>query len=313
MSTGSYHSHGKLLLTGEYLVLDGAKALALPTRKGQSLQVETLSDPVLEFISLDHAGQPWFKAIANLKALAAKTPEDGRSVILETTDKAAGAHLLNMLRNIAGQNPSVFRNDKGYRLTSKLEFPRDWGLGSSSTFINNLALWSKTDPYQILEASLGGSGYDLACAKAEGPLFYTKTSHQPEVEPTDFNPEFKDHLFFIHLNKKQNSREGISKYRDLGGNKKEEILRVSEISEAMATCTSLKLFEELISEHEHIISKLLSLPTVKAQLFADFNGCIKSLGAWGGDFILATSENDPTTYFQSKGYHTILPYSDLIL
>jgi len=31
----SFYSNGKLLITGEYLVLDGAKALALPTKYGQ--------------------------------------------------------------------------------------------------------------------------------------------------------------------------------------------------------------------------------------------------------------------------------------
>ena len=34
-----YYSYGKFLLTGEYLVLKGALALALPLKLGQSLQV----------------------------------------------------------------------------------------------------------------------------------------------------------------------------------------------------------------------------------------------------------------------------------
>ena len=38
----SFFSHGKLLLTGEYLVLDGAKALAIPTQQGQEMSVEIL-------------------------------------------------------------------------------------------------------------------------------------------------------------------------------------------------------------------------------------------------------------------------------
>ena len=35
----SYYSHGKLLISSEYAVLDGAKALALPTKLGQRLEV----------------------------------------------------------------------------------------------------------------------------------------------------------------------------------------------------------------------------------------------------------------------------------
>ena len=39
-SSSSFFANGKLLLTSEYLVLDGAKAFAIPTKKGQSLHVE---------------------------------------------------------------------------------------------------------------------------------------------------------------------------------------------------------------------------------------------------------------------------------
>ena len=37
-----FKSNGKFLLTGEYLVLKGAVALALPLKLGQSMNVETL-------------------------------------------------------------------------------------------------------------------------------------------------------------------------------------------------------------------------------------------------------------------------------
>ena len=35
-----YKSNGKILLTSEYLVLDGAQALALPSKFSQSLEVK---------------------------------------------------------------------------------------------------------------------------------------------------------------------------------------------------------------------------------------------------------------------------------
>ena len=43
-----------------------------------------------------------------------------------------------------------------------------------------------------------------------------------------------------------------------------------------------------------------------------FNGQIKSLGAWGGDFILVSGDKDTPFYFKSKGYETILPFSNFI-
>jgi len=36
----SFYGNGKLLLSAEYFVLDGAVALALPTKLGQSLHVQ---------------------------------------------------------------------------------------------------------------------------------------------------------------------------------------------------------------------------------------------------------------------------------
>ena len=58
----------------------------------------------------------------------------------------------------------------GTRVETQLEFPREWGLGSSSTLISNLGLWAETDPYDLLSATLGGSGYDIAAARSESPF-----------------------------------------------------------------------------------------------------------------------------------------------
>jgi mevalonate kinase len=54
----TFYSNGKLLITGEYLVLDGAKAFALPTKFGQSLIIEEGSD---QWVSYDHDGSVWFE------------------------------------------------------------------------------------------------------------------------------------------------------------------------------------------------------------------------------------------------------------
>ena len=43
---------------------------------------------------------------------------------------------------------------------------------------------------------------------------------------------------------------------------------------------------------------------------------VKSLGAWGGDFVLAASAMDSaaiTAYFKSKGLNTIIPYEQMVL
>ena len=68
-----------------------------------------------------------------------------------------------------------------------------------------------------------------------------------------------------------------------------------------------------MDSHEALLSNILSLTPVKKALFPDYPGSIKSLGAWGGDFILATAEEAPDAYFRNKGYETIIPYQKMVL
>ena len=69
-----------------------------------------------------------------------------------------------------------------------------------------------------------------------------------------------------------------------------------------------------MNQHEATISQYLGIPTVKERLFADFKGTIKSLGAWGGDFVLAISETeDVPAYFVSKGYPICISYAEMII
>ena len=80
----------------------------------------------------------------------------------------------------------------------------------------------------------------------------------------------------------------------------------------MIKCNTFKYFTLLIDKHEELISKIIKQKTLKAELFNDFKGSIKSLGAWGGDFILVASEENPIRYFKAKGFDVIVPYSEMI-
>ena len=94
---------------------------------------------------------------------------------------------------------------------------------------------------------------------------------------------------------------------------KNEIHRISEISLEMCSVKSLLDFERLIEEHEQIIASIIKLKPVKELLFPDYLGAIKSLGAWGGDFVLVTGNKSTLQYFKEKGYETILSYSNMVL
>lgn len=312
----TFYSNGKLLITGEYVVLDGTLSLAIPTRFGQSLAVEPINEPKLIWKSLDEYDNAWFEDEFSLQ-----------NGVLKQSRLLSGKHdneistLLFQILNTAKQlNPEFLNENKGFTIQSKLTFPRDWGLGSSSTLVNNIAIWAKVDAYKLLELTFGGSGYDIACAQHDFPITYqlkgslgNTQSEERNAYKIEFNPEFKDCLYFVHLNKKQNSKEGIEHYKKNTSNLSNEISEISGITTKIIDCKRLNEFESLINQHESIISKIIGQHPVKDQLFKDFKGSIKSLGAWGGDFILATSKVDPTNYFKSKGFETVIPFDQMVL
>ena len=117
----------------------------------------------------------------------------------------------------------------------------------------------------------------------------------------------------MFLNQKQDSKEGIATYKEQQKDLSKEINRVSEISEGFLKASSLIDFEKIVVEHEQIISKIINLKPVKERLFSDYFGEIKSLGAWGGDFVLATGNAETPKYFKNRGFETVLPYSEMIL
>ena len=294
-----FYSHGKLLITAEYAVLDGAKALALPTKFGQSLEVKPIESPEIRWKSFDHNGKLWFETTLQLPTF--KTP---------TTNDTA-KRLSECFYAISKLNPNVFKTQTGFEMHSHLEFPQNWGLGSSSTLINNLAQWAKVDAYKLLAATFGGSGYDIACAQHPYPITFQKTLKFPKIEKAVFNPPFEDQLFFVHQNQKRNSRKAIAAYEALKKAEKLDFSELNTITNALSQTSTLEAFESLIIHHETLISELIQHPPLKTTHFADYIGEIKSLGAWGGDFFLATRTN--TQYFEDKGYTTILPYGEMVL
>jgi mevalonate kinase len=307
----SFYSNGKLLLTGEYLVLEGATALAVPTKFGQDLIVEKIKENQLIWGSFTNTGDCWFEAVFELPKLrlvnaSFNSEKEGSAEFIAET-------LQDILSETRKLNPEFLQSEQGFLVKTNLTFPRDWGLGTSSTLINNIAQWAKVDAFQLLWNSFSGSGYDIANAKHNTPILYQVKNQQTIVKKVDFTPSFSDQLFFVHLNKKQDSKAGIARFKEKREKINNQIQLVSEISKQLIHEQKLSEFEKLIQEHEKIISSIIELPTVKESLFPDYFGTLKSLGAWGGDFILATGNKDTSQYFIDKGYATILKYSDMVL
>ena len=178
--------------------------------------------------------------------------------------------------------------------------------------ISNLSQFAEIDPYELNNRIFNGSGYDIACAKSKSPLLYRLIKNKRDIEMVSFRPIFHEKIYFVYLNTKQNSLTEIRKYKNLNPSNT-LISEVSDITKKLLKSSDLKNFNDLIHSHEKIISKLISKQPIKQELFKDFRGEIKSLGAWGGDFIMASCDEDPSSYFRNKGFKTILKYSDLLI
>ena len=301
----TYRSNGKLLLTAEYVVLDGAKALALPTKLGQSLTIEPLMESKLYWKSIDYSGNIWFENELSVNSLISS---------FNHTEESISKRLFEILVSAKQLNP-IFLNNGGYKISTCLDFPKNWGLGSSSTLINNIATWANIDAYELLKLTFGGSGYDIACAQHNNPIIYRKNKldDSKTIKSISFNPVFKENLFFIYLNRKQDSRDGIKHYNANKNNLAPIITEINTITDQIICTKTLSEFEALVTKHESIISSIINLPPVKSTLFYDYSGTIKSLGAWGGDFIMATGSLADMDYFIKKGYTSIVPYDKMIL
>lgn len=299
-----YHSNGKLLLSGEYAVLDGATALVLPVKFGQSLKTEPVSEKKIFWKALDENEKIWFEATIEF--------ENGK--FLAEPQNEISERLSQILKEANELNPEILSQKAGFSVLTSLEFPKEWGLGTSSTLINNVAQWFKIDPFELLDRTFGGSGFDIAAAKSDFPITFVRTASQRSALTTSFYPSFHEELFFVYLNRKQNSRDSIKQYRENKNSKvADSVEKISSLTHKMITCTKTEEFEMLMEIHENIISQLTGLPKVKSELFPDFSGSIKSLGGWGGDFILATGGAQERDYFRKKGYSVIFEYKDLIL
>jgi mevalonate kinase len=282
--------------------MDGAKALALPTSMGQSLHVQEYEGHSIRWQALDCHGKIWLEAYFAPDTLDMISSDDVRKA----------QSLQKMLRNAKKLSPG-FLLQGGIRITTQLHFERSWGLGSSSTLVALIAQWAGVDPFALFDTSLTGSGYDVACALQQKPIFYQRLAGKRQVEAIHFKPPFAKQLRFVYLGEKQLSSDEVRQYKSRPKPSQEQIDRITGISEALVSCSSLSDFSALIQEHETILSAVLHRQPVAQTRFVGYPGAVKSMGAWGGDFVLATAPDAKTAdaWLAANGYSTVLHYDQL--
>jgi len=299
----TFRANGKLLISGEYTILDGSLSLALPTKRGQVLHYKEIDQDILHWRSLDIKGETWFEAHFKGAELT----------VLESSDARKTETLKEIL--IAASNLSHSVDRLRGKVTTELEFPTNWGLGSSSTLLCCIAQCFDIDPMQLHFKVSNGSGYDVACGKTDLAITYQLEDGLAEVNEINWKPTFSASLFFVYLNTKQKSSSEVNKYQDRKSSIDLAAIveQISALTRTMMNANSLDVFNEAITKHEEIMSAALGYPTAKQLYFSDYKGAVKSLGAWGGDFILATGEAEDRMYFVDKGFSVIQEFESLIL
>ena len=302
----SWISNGNLIISGEYFVLTGAKALAVPLKFGQSMRVEYIhnSGNTIRWRTNEN-GMTWFTADFNCDDLN----------ITSTSDVGTAQGLQKLLKRIRSIKPAFFTKGSEYFINCDIDFNLEWGWGSSSTLIVNLANYAGIDPFELNKLVSSGSGYDIAASLSPAPIFYQLKEGTHEINPVAFNPVFRKFIWFLYLGEKQNTSGSIEKYlRSVEKNRNLGPV-ITGLTDMIAAEKNMEEFMRCINEHEKIIAAALNLTRIKEKYFNDFEGEIKSLGAWGGDFAMVISplnEKIIKQYFNAKGLEILFGFDEIV-
>ena len=249
--------------------------------------------------------KPWFTAEFGLPGLE----------LFSTSDTGISSFLIKILKAAKEIIPASNIFSNSLKINTSIDFDMNWGLGSSSSLISNIAYWLNIDPFELYWKVSEGSGVDIACARTRRPVLYRLIDRKPLIEEIDFKPSFRNNLYFIYLGRKKDSQSAVREFKRKQAGSPEIIKNISDITMSMAHAGTIAEFEDSLIEHEKILSGILEIPPVQMTYFADFHGKIKSLGAWGGDFVMVTwqgTEQDLQKYFRNKGLNTIFTYERMI-
>jgi mevalonate kinase len=284
--------------------MHGALALAIPLRFGQSLEVSTGKQGLLDWQSIDTTGI-WFAGKYDISSLE----------ILESTDHEKALILQQILKSANKMSNGGIEKLEGIDIHTHANFDRHWGLGTSSTLLHNLAHWLGISAYDLLWDNFKGSGYDIACAGVSWPILYQLKDGKPQVSKADFSPEFADQIWFIYSGEKQDTSEGIRKFSTRGELTRNTVSRITGITQKIVNAVSVEDFISAVFEHEDLLAGIIPVERIQNK-YPGFRGTLKSLGAWGGDFFMAVTSEDERyvrDFFKIRGLDIIFRYDEIIL
>jgi hypothetical protein len=170
------------------------------------------------------------------------------------------------------------------------------------------------NPYIVNKELTGGSGADIACTIAQDWFLYRNILPRPGIWELPVDYLFPDHTYFIYSGKKQATRDHLEK---VGQNQPRHYVSWMEANKYVyrfVACNTLPEMMKIIHDHELLIQDAIGMTAIGTQ-FPDFPGKVKSLGAWGGDFFMAITQQSKDfvkDYFSRKGYQQIYPWDQFI-
>lgn len=301
-----FYASGKILLSSEFLILHGAKALAVPLKLGQYLELKNKKELGILNWKAKYNSETWFESEIELNSFEIRSSSDNKKA----------EHLVYMLKKLIDLQSGFAEKLHSADVTTQLEFDPHFGFGSSSTLTSLLAQWAGVDALIYHFHISKGSGYDVACADAESAILYEVIDEMPVVQAVDFQPPFIDKLWLVYLGEKQETSKSVAQFLNNYSSKQEDIDFYSGLTCDFLKAETLNDFGSLIVEHEQRLSQILQLPVIKEERFKDLDGYAKSLGAWGGDFALLATEWDKDTlasYLPGAGVHQWFAFKELAL
>ncbi len=293
---------GKVMLCGEYFVLWGATALAFPCRHRQFLSV---------FHQPEKQTHNWITRVGDETIFSCEIDKSSLEVQNIRGSFDSAKYIESLIKAVHHINPEAFAHS--FRFETLLTFRPEWGLGSSSSLIVNMARFADVDPFFLHRMISRGSGYDVACALFEKPLLF-KNPEKPEISFPEIHYNFTESLYFLPLNIKQDSQKAV---KDILSKQisPQALAKASQLAVDLSQATDFISFTKLLNEYVHLVEDQLGLSNPAKEFFSDFQGTIKPLGAWGGDLMLVASQENKSYihgYFGAKGFKTVIEWHTII-
>ena len=301
------------MLCGEYAVIVGVEALALPVSLGQWMYVWEFDSPGggdrLIWEAKEKDGSTWLNEsfALPLETMEAETEK--------SSERDRSREVLHSMLSMVAEG--FWKTGKSYRIETQLEFDRSSGLGSSSTMVANFARFAGLDAQKVQQKVLGGSGYDVAVAELGKGLVFWKNAEVANWDAWKLSADLTSKWKIVFLGKKQNSRNALA---DVKGKlmeiEKDDFLmhQLQQVCAAVKMANQVPMLEAGLEMWQAILAMSLGLetPYQHFKFQPTKGGLCKWLGAWGGDMLLINDVFEESEREALKKYK-IVDWNQLVL